>query len=857
MLQDTKFSRGITVNDLLDTLRRERAIAVLDAITADQQPNVFIGPGGLNTPVGYQKFELPYLSAIDQTRSERKLDSYPFFVAPLSYQTPNGFTKIPLPHPHVGSIVLNDQKMIQQFGQFGQQSLPSSTARPDFLSPVTKQYSSNFIAAPTPMPQKFDPLTRKYVNQPTTESYRQFTEEQFLKQTPATLPKQSFVYQRPTLGESGTKIVNEDFFSLKKVKPPTLTFENLATFRPQLQQHQNQGPSSAFDVFQQSVKSHTANHFETTTRAPTTKQVTQIKEFLPQTTPATYNTFSATPNVVENYQFSTPSSIPQKNNNQYHEEFRSSTAASVDNFSQREPQNHFEYTPISQEIPSSKPKKVVHKFQFGQNVQPEPTPSAYPTETTRNEPQPTIPSRDVHFFNHQVVQQYDQPGPHSPTPVSPSLAPEPTPSDVTFYNRETNRPYETQGPHEQSVISEEPKSTIPPSNLDFYNNNQNANNVFQNHQYHQQQHFTNDLPYAEIQTTTEQYRLPSELPPINANLPNMINGLMEEMEEAQRAQAEAEAVTNPPSTRRPVNRGRRPAQRGTTSTTENNEDDQVTTTRRPIVHRQRTRPPVTQQEQTQPQTRQHYRTSTIVRNPNRVRFNPSNEERSELKRNRGKPGSKNEEGNDKNLEYQRDVLNQNYPVINKGASSSSTTSTTEAVQFVPEVETQNQQFAYTPRDNVVTVMAESYPNFDYTAQSTPSTYFGQNQEEPQQPQFNQGGDNLAQKVEEEERLVYNSVRNNVEQEQPQSPVETVTKPQEERVVLIGEKPLRRRIPTTTTEAPQTTIEPQQSTIAGILRNRRPAFVRRVITRTTTTTETPTAATTVSGATQERFTVRIL
>lgn len=373
MLQDQKFGREVTVNDILDTLRRERSISVLDAISPDNQPNIFIGPSGLKTPSGYEKFELPYLSAIDTTRNDRKLDGFPFFVAPLSYQAPNGFTKIALPHPHVGSVVFNDEKMINEFAI---QHLQSTTLRPELPPPVTRQYNTNYISA-TPLPQKFDPLTRKYVSQGTTEGYRQFTEEQFLKETPTHLPKQSFVYQRPTntINNSGSKTVNDDFFNPRKTPSPLA--DN--SFNQQ---------RDSFSVFQQSVKAHTANHFDTTTRAPlptpSTTTRSSIKEFIPQTTPATYNTFSATPNVVENYQFSTPSSAV---NNQYHEEvFRSSTAAPVE----QQQSNLFEYTPISQEI-TSKPKKVVHKFNFGQSVNPEPS-SAYPTETTRSTPRPTIPS---------------------------------------------------------------------------------------------------------------------------------------------------------------------------------------------------------------------------------------------------------------------------------------------------------------------------------------------------------------------------------------------------------------------------------------------------------------------------------
>ncbi|XP_063698221.1 mucin-12 [Culicoides brevitarsis] len=95
-----------SINDVLSVLKSANTIDVLDS-PSDKRPTVFIGPSDMTPPAGYSKFELPYLSHLDSQRTGRKIENLPFFVAPLSYHTPEGFGKIPLPAPHVGSVVVN------------------------------------------------------------------------------------------------------------------------------------------------------------------------------------------------------------------------------------------------------------------------------------------------------------------------------------------------------------------------------------------------------------------------------------------------------------------------------------------------------------------------------------------------------------------------------------------------------------------------------------------------------------------------------------------------------------------------------------------------------------------------------
>lgn len=106
MSQSGVDSRIIRISDVLKTLKDAKTIDVLDNVGQDA-PNVFVGPSNLEVPSGYAKFDLPYLSSIDNNRVERRVDKLPFFVAPLSFNPPPGYSKIPFPAPHIGSVVVN------------------------------------------------------------------------------------------------------------------------------------------------------------------------------------------------------------------------------------------------------------------------------------------------------------------------------------------------------------------------------------------------------------------------------------------------------------------------------------------------------------------------------------------------------------------------------------------------------------------------------------------------------------------------------------------------------------------------------------------------------------------------------
>jgi hypothetical protein len=100
-----KEGHNVKISDVVTVLKGAKTISVLDTVGPDS-PQVFVGPSDLQTPSGYAKFELPYLSALESNRVERKVDKPPFFVAPLSFKPPAGYSKIPFPAPHVGSVVV-------------------------------------------------------------------------------------------------------------------------------------------------------------------------------------------------------------------------------------------------------------------------------------------------------------------------------------------------------------------------------------------------------------------------------------------------------------------------------------------------------------------------------------------------------------------------------------------------------------------------------------------------------------------------------------------------------------------------------------------------------------------------------
>ncbi|XP_015119556.1 uncharacterized protein LOC107042863 [Diachasma alloeum] len=164
MGSDDLIAQEVKVVDVLRVLREAKSIAVVDQVTAES-PKVFVGPSNLDVPNTYSKFDLPYLSSLDTTRVERRVDKLPFFVAPLSFNPPPGYSKIPFPAPHIGSVIVNTidghlgtgpsgvsenkshpspRPLIEpnSFLSPGQGSTYQPTYQPSYESPTTPSYST-------------------------------------------------------------------------------------------------------------------------------------------------------------------------------------------------------------------------------------------------------------------------------------------------------------------------------------------------------------------------------------------------------------------------------------------------------------------------------------------------------------------------------------------------------------------------------------------------------------------------------------------------------------------------------------------------------------------------------------------
>lgn len=175
LTEEASKNNQIKVGDVLASLKTQNSVAVLDSVNPLNAPKVFIGPSSLQPPERYVKFELPYLSNIEN--SDKKLRQLPFFVAPLSYNTPQGFAKIPFPSPHVGSVVINSQ--IKE----------TTTQRPSTENLQTNYYTGTYRHEPTPpKPATQKPTVSFYTTSPKSNvpSY-QSSYYQFEPQTVSTL----------------------------------------------------------------------------------------------------------------------------------------------------------------------------------------------------------------------------------------------------------------------------------------------------------------------------------------------------------------------------------------------------------------------------------------------------------------------------------------------------------------------------------------------------------------------------------------------------------------------------------------------------------------------------------------------
>lgn len=276
LTQEARKGPQIKVGDVLSSLKSAETIAVLDSVHPDSAPKVFIGPSSLTPPPNFVKFELPYLSNIEHT--DKKLRQLPFFVAPLSYQTPQGFAKIPFPSPHVGSVVINSQ--IKETSQ----PLTTTTAN---ITPNSYSTSPQSYREPKPVTQK--PTISYYstaapkTNPPVPPSNYQSNYYSFEPQTVSTVrpPKE------PSVITSAPKTGSYFLSNIDQYNPSQISFDNQNEYKT----HE---PVRAFNVQKQT---------ETTPNPRTTPSTTTAK---PSTYPSqlleTHNPYS----INQAFHFSTP-----------------------------------------------------------------------------------------------------------------------------------------------------------------------------------------------------------------------------------------------------------------------------------------------------------------------------------------------------------------------------------------------------------------------------------------------------------------------------------------------------------------------------------------------------------------------
>lgn len=315
-------NRRIRLIDVLKSLKNAKSIAVLDTFGPDT-PKVFVGPRNLDPPPGFAKFDLPYLSSIENNRVERKVDKLPFFVAPLSFEPPAGYSKIPFPAPHIGSVVINNLENIDPkindpninqgpfvgSNPYFNQNLPAfhaSTPLP--YSPSTPRYEVSSLPPSQQQTTKWrfpffpeNKSTTEAPASPTTASYRE-------SPTP-TADK----FDRPVKQQKNFYNQNEVSSTANYFNPKTVTaFSFEQTVPSSTPTYEKEPPSH------HTVEPHLINNLHYTRPLvnrypePTTRQPVHQQHLIDPTGQTVQNTYYSnhSPNYDEQTQYNLPAELP-------------------------------------------------------------------------------------------------------------------------------------------------------------------------------------------------------------------------------------------------------------------------------------------------------------------------------------------------------------------------------------------------------------------------------------------------------------------------------------------------------------------------------------------------------------------
>lgn len=610
-----------TETDVLSTLKNSGTIDVMDSI-GNRSPKVFIGPSGMVPPTGYSKFDLPYLSSIDGTRNERKIDQLPFFVAPLSYKTPPGFSKIPLPAPHVGSVVVNQPNSID--------ANESSGFTPDTY--YTKQPSS--VAPSLPGPSNFHDLN-KNINKNTqtvklTSGFHytadgnvQLFSNEFTfptlspstTQSPRTTPRSSFIQ---------SSVTPNNKTPLTKVKASVIQEQrnDYSTFYPTTTRTPALVTRTRFDEFASSSPS-----VRTTSRTPTTYTPIELDEH--RTVNQEYFKIGKYKPTISTFDSYVEEKKPKKTDFHF------------------KPIPEFNFESVTSKKPKIKPTtststtttKVPVEVSF-----PSSTPPSIPTQTFDYSPTVSI------IENSDIFKQFHG---DSYTDFSRHSTPRPT-NIISHHQQQPSSNYFDADGHVYRPID-----TVPTPHHTVGD---------------QLNQFFNSADETSPTTENPNFNLPSELPPISAHLPSLVNSLMDDKWMHKNNITEEELTTTTTTTRRPT-RGRRP----TSVSPASSSTYRTGSTKNEVRGR---RPSTSGTRSSLATTEATYTSRVTPSRSSKIRYNiTSTDDQSRFRtRQNRRPVKK-----DDNIEYQRDVLNQNYPSSVRPPTTISTEQIVESIHIQTEV----------------------------------------------------------------------------------------------------------------------------------------------------------------------------
>ncbi|KFB36652.1 AGAP007645-PA-like protein [Anopheles sinensis] len=674
----------LSTNEALGGLKNINEIAVLDSV-GKNSPKVFIGPSGLAPPKSYSRFDLPYLSSVDlsSNRSNRKIEDLPFFVAPLSYKTPSGYTKISLPPPHVGSIVVRQSSSSNSLENGPFYTRPTAQSNVQYYTPSTLNFADTTTT-------KAPSITLGSSGKPIYDA------DHYTSPTGKPTSSNDRSVPQYTSGFNGPPpsrhAVNEEYFNLAKTRKPTTTPPTTPNypvrsygstrqfdFKPMPNQ---KIPPSFYPVEEDEPEPATTTTFgtTTTTERPTTAQLhfeaermrTHFREenfrsrrpYQQQTTAASPNEAVETPSQQGHFvhKFKLVDSVKPT------APTRPSSTSVVDNgfldFFSRSPQqqqheDEMIKTTITTNLPGDADRQVIRNNYYqaaaainedsGAN-RPKFVSTYYsPSSTAAATTPATLTTQDLFFREFEQKSKFYEREPKYENPSYPTTVGTTGASYRNKYTYETDSSFNESPRYSVEVIttSEPTTVTVDPS---------------------------------QGTTGQQQYSIPSELPPISANLPGLVNALMDDQWPLKTGDRQATPATTSTSSSSNTRAPHFRKQLHRTTTQDSYDIEQATTTRRPV---QRGRRPHPSRTTTSPPTgagAPNEQSSSSTRAPisrSRSRYVPNNEERA-ASRGRSRSRSTTPRGPLKeveNLDYQRDVLKQNYPVIRPQSQSLPVTTT--------------------------------------------------------------------------------------------------------------------------------------------------------------------------------------